>query len=112
MSKFEGVVDKCVEQMEEQKIKVDRELLEAIAKSLGPSLYRRDSALVAAGQKSELETIKKNFMVKKLGCENGPELDDAIAAAVDKIGRSRRNKMRPVFYYLLVKELGKESVYA
>ena len=111
MGKFDDVMDKCVAQMKEQKIKVDRELLEAIGKSLGPSLYNRDASLVAAAQKSELETIKKNYLIKKLGCEDGPQLDKAIDKAIDKIGRSRRNKMRPVFYYLLVKNLKKESVY-
>lgn len=109
MSKFDDAVDKAVKQMKEQKIPVDRPLLEKIAKSLGPSLYNRDAALVAAAQKSELETIKKNFLIKKLGCKDGPELDKALAKAVKKIGKSRRNKLRPVFYYLLVKDLKKES---
>lgn len=111
MSKFQIVVDRCEKQMKEQKIAVDRPLLEAIAKSLGPSIYQRDAVLVAAGQKSELETIKKNYLIKKLGCPDNAALDKAITKAVTKIGKSRRNKMRPVFYYLLVKELGKESVY-
>ncbi len=111
MSKFDDVIERCIVQMKEQKIGVDRPLLEAIAKSLGPSLYNRDASLVAAAQKSELETIKKNLLIKKLGCADGPALDKALAKAVTKIGKSRRNKMRPVFYYLLVKDLGKESVY-
>ncbi len=111
MSKFDDVVDKCVVQMKEQKIPVNRELLEAITKSLGPSIYKRDSILVAAGQKQELATIKKNFLIKKLGCADDAKLDKALAKAVTKIGKSRRNKMRPVFYYLLVKDLKKESVY-
>ena len=46
MSKFDDAVDKAVKQMKEQKIPVDRPLLEKIAKSLGPSLYNRDAALV------------------------------------------------------------------
>lgn len=112
MSKFDSVMDRCEKQMKEQKIKIDRPLLEAIGKSLGPSLYKRDASLVAAGQKSELETIKKKYLMGKLGCPEGPELDKAMSKAVTKIGKSRRNKLRPVFYYLLVKELGKESVYS
>ena len=111
MSKFDTVIERCIKQMKEQKIPLNRPLLEAIAKSLGPSLYNRDASLVAAGQKSELETIKKKFLIKKLGCEDGPKLDKALAKAVTKIGKSRRNKMRPVFYYLLVRDLGKEDVY-
>ncbi len=111
MSKFDDAMDRCVKQMKEQKIPVDRPLLEKIGKSLGPSLYSRDASLVAAAQKSELETIKKNFLIKKLGCKDGPELDKALAKAVKKIGQSRRNKLRPVFYYLLVKDLKKENKY-
>jgi len=109
MSKFDEAVEKSIKQMKEQKIPVDRPLLEAIAKSLGPSLYSRDASLVAAAQKHELETIKKNFLIKKLGCKDGPELDKSLAKAVTKIGKSRRNKLRPVFYYLLVKDLKKEK---
>lgn len=111
MSQFDAVMERCEKQMKEQRIKVDRPLLEAIGKSLGPSLYKRDASLVAAGQKSELETIKKKFLVKKLGCDDSPKLDKALDKAVDKIGKSRRNKLRPVFYYILVKQLKKESVF-
>lgn len=111
VSKFDDVMDKAVKQMKEQKIPVNRELLEAIGKSLGPSLYNRDASLVAAGQKAELETIKKKFLIKKLGCADDAKLDKALEKAVNKIGKSRRNKMRPVFYYLLVRDLKKEDVY-
>lgn len=110
-SKFEAVIDKCVKQMQEQKIRVDRPLLEAVAKSLGPSLYKKDAALVATAQKGEMATIRKNFLIKKLGCEDGPKLDKAMDRATDRIGRSRRNKLRPVYYYLLVKELKKSDVF-
>lgn len=111
MSKFEDVMDKCVVQMKEQKIPVNRELLDAIGKSLGPSLYKRDSLMVATGDPAELEAIKKKFLIKKLGCEDGPKLDKAIDKATAKIGKSRRNKLRPVYYYLLVRDLKKEDVY-
>jgi len=111
MSKFDKVCDSCKSQMKKQGISCDSKLLEAIAKSLGPSIYNRDARTVAASQKSELETIKKSFLVGKLGCKDGPALDKAIAKAVKKIGPSNRSKLRPVFYYLLVKDLGKESKY-
>lgn len=110
-SKFEKVCDACKAQMKKQGIPCNNELLEAIAKSLGPSLYNRDARTVAASQKSELETIKKSFLIKKLGCSDGPDLDKAIDKAVTKIGKTNRSKLRPVFYYLLVKDLKKEAVY-
>lgn len=110
MSKFEEQIDACKAQMKAQKIACDEKLLTAIAKSLGPSIYNRDARTVAAGQKSELETIKKNFMIKKLGCKkDDPAMDKAIEKAINKIGRSNRSKLRPVFYYLLVKEMKKAS---
>ena len=75
-------------------------------------LYNRDARTVATGQKSELKTIRKSFLLGKLQCDDTPELDKAMDDAIDKIGRSNRSKQRPVFYYLLVKTLKKESVYA
>lgn len=109
MSKLDDAIEKCKVQMKKQKIACDEKLLTNIAKSLGPSLYNRDASTVAAGQKSELETIKKNFLIKKLGCKDSPALDKSIQKAIDKIGRSNRSKLRPVFYYLLVKDQKKES---
>ena len=111
MSKLDQILDSCRKQMKEQRIPIKDDLLTAIAKSLGPSLYKRDARIVAAAQKSEVDRIRKNFLVKKLGCEDGPALDKALAKAIQKIGKSNRNKLRPVFYYLLVRDLKKESVY-
>lgn len=56
--------------------------------------------------------MKNNFLVKKLGLSDGPQLMDAINAALDTYGRSERNKYRAVVYYMLVKHFGRESVYA
>lgn len=111
MSKLDNVLESCRKQMRAQKIAINNELLRAIAKSLGPSLYKRDARIVATSQKKELQTIRKNFLIKKLGCKDGPALDKALAKATQKIGPSNRNKLRPVFYYLLVRELKKQSVY-
>ena len=111
MSKFDEAIEACKAQMDKCGIDCDESLLTAIAKGLGPSLYNKDSNLVAAGDKGEIDGVKKNFIAKKLGVE-GDEADAAIEAAVDKIGKSNRQKLRPVFYYLIVKHLGKESVYA
>ena len=56
--------------------------------------------------------MKTNFLMKKLGLADGPELMDAIDAVVETYGRSERNKYRAVVYYMLVKQFGKEAVYA
>ncbi|MEO1950298.1 DUF2853 family protein, partial [Thioclava sp.] len=77
-----------------------------------PSIYNADSSTVAASDKAELETVKDNFLVKKLGLSDSPALMDAIDSVIETYGRSERNKYRAVIYYMLTKHFGKESVYA
>jgi len=90
----------------------DMDLLTKVTIGCGPSIYNADSATVAATQQGELETVKNNFLVKKLGLSDGPQLMEAINAVLDTYGRSERNKYRAVVYYMLVKHFGRESVYA
>lgn len=89
----------------------DMDLLTKVTIGCGPAIYNDDASTVAATQDSELETVKDNFLVKKLGLADGPQLMDAINAVIDTYGRSERNKYRAVVYYMLVKHFGKESVY-
>ncbi|NVO22411.1 DUF2853 family protein [Donghicola mangrovi] len=89
----------------------DMDLLTKVTIGCGPSIYNADASTVAASQEAELETVKKNFLIKKLGLSDGPELMDAIQSAVETYGRSERNKYRAVMYYLLVKHFGKEAIY-
>ena len=91
---------------------VDKKLLKAIGKSLGPSLYKADSAKVACGDPKELDRIKKNFCIKKLAVKDTPKLDATIKEVCSDMGSSNRNKQRVVFYYLLVKKLKKSKVFA
>jgi hypothetical protein len=93
-------------------IEPDMALLTKVTIGCGPSIYDSDASTVAASQEGELETVKKNFLVKKLGLRDGPELMNAINSVIETYGRSERNKYRAVVYYMLVKHFGKESVYA
>ena len=86
-------------------------LLERVAIGCGPAIYDTDASLVAATQPSELETIKRNFLVRKLGLPDGPDLMDAIDAVIETYGRSERTKHRAVVYYMLTKHFGRESAY-
>jgi hypothetical protein len=90
----------------------DADLLKAVAKGLGPSIYNTDSSKVSCGDEDELTTVKNNFLVKKLGLDDSDSLMDAIKEVCEQMGSSNRNKYRAVFYYLLVKKFNKESVYA
>ncbi len=111
MSKFDECMDTYAAEFKKLGIKYDTGLLTKVAKGCGPSIYNRDASKVSSGDKAELERVKKNFLIKKLGLKDGPTLDKAIDAVVDQFGSSNRNKYRAMFYYLLVKKLGKESAY-
>lgn len=89
----------------------DMDLLTKVTIGCGPAIYNDDASTVAATQESELETVKENFLIKKLGLNDGPQLMDAINAVIETYGRSERNKYRAVVYYMLVKHFGKEAVY-
>ncbi|MFE3836740.1 DUF2853 family protein [Pseudogemmobacter sonorensis] len=113
MGKRDELIAKYAEDLT-SKIKVtpDLALLTKVTIGCGPAIYSSDASTVAASDPEELETVKKNFLIKKLGLADGPELDAGIKAAVEAYGSSERNKYRAVFYYLLVKHFGKEAVYA
>lgn len=89
----------------------DMDLLTKVTIGCGPSIYNADAATVSGSDKSELETVKKNFLIKKLGLDDGPKLDEAIAAVMEQYGKSNRNKYRAVVYYLLTKHFSKEAIY-
>lgn len=90
----------------------DMDLLEKVTVGLGPSIYNADSATVSSSDESELETVKKNFLINKLGLSDGPELDKAIETVMETYGKSNRNKYRVVVYYMLTKHFKKESAYS
>ena len=89
----------------------DMDLLTKVTIGCGPSIYNADASTVAGTQESELETVKNNFLIKKLGLSDSPALMAAIDEAITTYGKSNRNKYRAVIYYMLTKKFGKESVY-
>ncbi|WOI32455.1 DUF2853 family protein [Tritonibacter scottomollicae] len=89
----------------------DMDLLTKVTIGCGPAIYNADASTVASSQPEELETVKANFLIKKLGLPDGPELLDAINKVVETYGKSERNKYRAVVYYMLTKHFGKEAVY-
>jgi len=111
MSKFDEKVALYKDFMTKKGLDFDAELLTAVTKGLGPSIYKRDAETVSGTDPKELETVKKNFLIKKLGLEDGSNLDEAIAEVIEQIGKSEKSKYRAAVYYLLTKKFGKESVY-
>ena len=89
---------------------VDTELAEAIVKSLASILGNRDASLVSCSDDSELETVRKNFVEKKLSITDAETADSAIKAVCEKM-KDAHNKSRVTFYYLLVEELNAKDAY-
>ena len=89
----------------------DMDLLTKVTVGLGPSIYNLDASKVSGGDEKELETVKNNYLIKKLGLSDGPQLMDAIKSVLDKYGSSNKNKHRAVVYYMLCKHFNKASVY-
>ncbi|MFV0243843.1 MAG: DUF2853 family protein [Qingshengfaniella sp.] len=113
MSKRDALIETYVTELKEKcGVTADLDLLTKVTVGLGPSIYNADSGFIAGSDKSELETVKNNFLIKKLGLAEGPALMEAIDKALETYGRSNPRKHRAVVYYLLVKQFGKESVYA
>lgn len=88
----------------------DMDLLTKVTIGCGPSIYNADASTVSLEQ-SELDYVKKNFLIKKLGLADSPKLDEALDAVIEQYGRSNRHKYRAVIYYLLTVHFKKESVY-
>ena len=113
MGKRDDLIATYADDLREKcKIAPDMALLTKITIGCGPAIYNKDSATVAGSDKSELETVKKNFLIKKLGLADDATLDAAIDAVLATYGRSERSKYRAVVYYMLTKHFGKEAVYS
>lgn len=112
MSKRDDLIAKYADDMKEKcGITADMDLLTKVTIGCGPAIYNADASTVSGSDAGELETVKNNYLIKKLGLSDGPELDKAISAVMDKYGQSNRNKYRAVVYYMLCTHFGKESVY-
>ncbi len=111
MSQLDEKIQLYVDNAAELGLSISKELLTAVTKGLGPSIYSADASLVSGSDPDELARVKKNFLIGKLGLADGPALDAAIQEAIAAMGSSNRQKHRAIFYALLVMKFCKESVY-
>lgn len=112
MSKRDELIAKYAADLKEKcSVNPDMDFLTKVTIGCGPSIYNADAATIAGSDQSELDTVKNNFLIKKLGLKDSPDLDKAIDAVLEQYGKSNRNKYRAVVYYLLAKHFKKESVY-
>jgi hypothetical protein len=112
MSAKDKLIVKYAADLEEKcGITPDMDLLAKVTTGCGPSIYNPDSSVIAGTQQSEIATVKNNFLIKKLGLADSPELQKGIDIVLEQYGKSNKNKYRAVFYYLLALHFGRESVY-
>ena len=89
----------------------DMVLLTKVTIACGPTIYNADTATVSASDAGELTRVKDNFLVRKLGLKDGPDLMAAIHGVIETYGKSERSTYRAVVYYMLTKHFRKEQVY-
>lgn len=111
MSKFEDCMTKYLAENKKHKLGLKEDFLRKVAKGCGPSIYKADASKVSGSDPKELETVKKNFLIKKLGLKDSAKLDDGIAEVMAKFGKGNRNKYRPLVYALLATKFKKKSIY-
>lgn len=112
MSKRDELIAKyAVDLKDKCGVTPDMDLLTKVTIGCGPSIYNADSSTVAGSDQKELDTVKNNFLIKKLGLKDGADLDKGIDAVMDQYGRSNKSKYRAVVYYLLTKHFKKEAIY-
>lgn len=92
--------------------KVNQAALDAMAKNYALVLSKKDSEYVACGDESERDTVRENFLKKKLGLSQpDAELNTAIEAVCVTM-KDERFKSRLAFYYLLADKFGKLGIFA
>jgi Protein of unknown function (DUF2853) len=86
--------------------KASADSVDKIVKHLGIALRNKDSALVAAADQKELDRVRTNWAIKKLGVTDESRADAAIKKTAAAMAADA-SKSRVTFYYLVAKELGK-----
>lgn len=112
MGKRDGLIAKYADDLKNKcGISPDMALLTKVTIGCGPAIYNADAATVAASDTEELETVKNNYLIKKLGLADSPALMEAIHSVIETYGKSERNKFRAVVYYMLCTHFKKQAVY-
>lgn len=112
MSKRDELIKKYAADLKDKcGVNPDMPFLTKVTIGCGPSIYNNDASTVSASDPKERATVKKNFLIKKLGLKDGPKLDEGIEAVMQQYGKSVRKKYRAVVYYLLAVHFRKKSVY-
>ncbi len=83
---------------------IDHDLLDTLVDRLKLIVDNKDAILVSGSDPAELETVRRNFVVKKLGINDKDQAMAAIQAVADQMSPVKM-KNRAAFYYLVQKKL-------
>lgn len=83
---------------------IDEPLLDKLVGNLRLIVDNKDALLVSGTDASELETVRKNFVVKKLGINDKEQAMTAINAVASEMSGIKM-KNRAAFYYMVQKKL-------
>lgn len=106
--KSDAKLDKYYENVKKYDARASKTVVENIVKYCGVSLRSRDSSLVACSDESELQTVAKGFVTKKLGLEDGQM--DLVKSVCEQM-KGQRMKSRVTFYYLAAKKVKKLELF-
>ena len=90
--------------------KADEAAVAGIVRYLGIALRNRDLSLVSFTDPAEVDRVKKNFCMKKLGLTDEKVIDEALAK-VQAAMKADRTKNRVTVYYLLAEHLKKLDLF-
>ena len=104
--KDDAAVSEYLEITQKYDADADNAIVTKIEKHLGASLKNKDAKYVSCSDETELETIVKGFMKKKMGIDDKEAAMEKVKAVCTTM-KPTRMKNRVTFYYLLAKNEGK-----
>lgn len=87
--------------------KADQAAIDGLLKTYALVLSKADAATVALSDAGERETVKANFLKKKLGLTIDDKEMDAALDEVAATMKGDNHKSRAAVYYLLAEKFGK-----
>lgn len=105
-AKSDDAVSAYLEATQKFDADADNAIVTKIEKYLGASLKNKDAKYVSCSDETELETIVKGFMKKKMGVDDKDAAMEKVKAVCTEM-KPVRMKNRVTFYYLLAKNEGK-----
>ncbi len=113
MSKFDEKVEKYVRASEALGLDLDRDLIAATARSLGPAIFLVDEETVVCSDPAEREKIRESFLKKRAGLEaDDARIDRVIREICDKLGSAEYGQYRALVCAMLVRHFALEDAIA